>query len=114
MTEKMVIEVRQGWDPSQLNKIEALYKAHEWFVFRDDRDIKEERDRYIVIYVKTQEPESPQEPILMSDYFKNTLSPIAEKGKQLLGGQKPVLKKHDFDGRNLVFVFSPVSSSSYE
>ena len=84
----------------------ALRIVQECFMFRSEQEIKEDETRFVTVWAKTDESDLPPEPILQEDFFADTLNPIIEKGKHLLGGRKPLLKSHTFDGSSLVFIFS--------
>jgi len=108
MIEKMVFEKRIGRNLSGLDKDKVLRFVHESFLFRDEQEIEEDRDQFIIVMAKADVPNSNPEPILKEDFYRNTLRPIAEKGRQLLGGHRPFLSGYNLDEQTLVFLFSPL------
>lgn len=106
MSDLMVLEHSQDWDPLKDDARAALRIVYERYLFRDESEIQEEVTRFITICVQADEPALPPEPIRQTDFFNNTLNPIGDKGKHLLGGCQPLLKSHTFDGQKLVFIFS--------
>ena len=109
MSELMVVERWSDWNLSECDAKAALRVVFERYLFRDEREIEEEATRFVTICAQTDESDAPAEPIRQTDFFINTLNPIAEKGKHLLGGRQPLLKSHTVDGQSIVFIFSAES-----
>jgi hypothetical protein len=106
---KMVLERKPEWDLNETcNKDvnQALRFVHETFAFKDEEQVQKNLARFITVLAKIENSNLPPQPISQDDFFRNTLHPILEKGKKLLRGRKPFLKRCEIQGNSLVFVFS--------
>lgn len=111
MSEIMVVESRSERDLHREDVRKTLRTVYERYMFVGEREIEDEKPRFITVLASVVASDQQPQPILRTDFFSNTLDPITEKAKHLLDGRKPALDSCQFEEGRIVFIFGPADDA---
>lgn len=104
MPDIMIVDLRDGWNPSEATSTDALFETNSRHAFLDKWEAYHNSGRLAVVCAQDEDSDVLPVEISQEDFYANTLNPILHKGRAICG-DKAVLRTHRFDGHQLVFVF---------